>query len=145
MIRRISKDRIALKTILIISLATMFITLSNDLKAQNTYNGEEVFIAVEVMPSFPGGDKALYESVYKNLKYPSSAQDKGIQGKVFVKFIVTKDGSVANAIVARPVDPALDQAALDAIKKLPKFTPGKKEGKAVNVWYSMPIVFKLIE
>ncbi len=131
--------------VLIGSLMTLFIAFSSNAIAQNQYNGEEVFIAADEMPSFPGGEKALQETLYKNLRYPSSAMEKGIEGKVFIKFIITKDGSVANVTVSRSIDQALDQAAVDAIKKLPKFTPGKKDGKPVNVWYSMPIVFKLIK
>lgn len=145
MIRRKLGEMISIKMVLVISLAMMFFTFANNAKAQSQYNGEEVFIAVDEMPVFPGGEKALHESLYKSLRYPASAMEKGIEGKVFVKFIITKDGSVANATVSRPVDPALDQAALEAIKKLPKFTPGKKEGKPVNVWFSMPIVFKIIK
>ena len=145
MIKRERRDFISLKMMLFMFLATMFITLSENATAQTQYNGEEVFVAVEEMPTFPGGESALRNALYKNVRYPESAREKRIEGKVFVKFIVTKDGSIANAMVGRAVNPDLDKAALDAVKKLPKFIPGKKEGRAVNVWFSMPIVFKIVD
>lgn len=145
MIKRERRDFISLKMMLFMFLATMFITLSENATAQTQYNGEEVFVAVEEMPTFPGGEAALRNALYKNVKYPENARENRIEGKVFVKFIVTKDGSIANAMVGRAVNPDLDKAALDAVKKLPKFIPGKKEGRAVNVWFSMPIVFKIVD
>ena len=94
------------------------------------------------MPTFPGGDKALMQALYKNLKYPEEAYNNNIEGKVLVKFVITREGTVTNATIIRSADPSLDKAALEAVKKLPKFNPGKQDGKTVDVWYSMPIVFK---
>jgi periplasmic protein TonB len=132
----------SLKLMLVFSLATLMF-LSNSNKAQAQTGDEEVLIAVEEMPTFPGGDKALHEALYKNLRYPEEAYNNNIEGKVLIRFVISKDGSVTNASVLRSADTALDKAALEAVKKLPKFNPGKQGGKAVNVWYTLPIVFKI--
>jgi TonB family protein len=106
-------------------------------------NGEEVFFIVEEMPEFPGGDIALREFIAKSVNYPDAAAKSGKQGKVYVTFVVTKDGSVANATIARGVDPSLDAEAMRVVNSLPKWKPGKQRGKAVNVSYTVPINFKL--
>lgn len=121
----------------------LFLAGNGKLSAQDTYNNEEVFVVADEMPSFPGEMKALYETIGKNLRYPETAKEKGIEGKVLVKFIIDKEGNVVNPVIVRSVDAALDKAALDAVKKLPKFKPGKIGGKPVNVWYSIPIAFKI--
>jgi periplasmic protein TonB len=97
------------------------------------------------MPSFPGGQSALMTYIYKNIKYPEEAKEKGIQGRVTVRFVVTKDGSISQASVVRGVDPSLDNAVLEVLKKLPKFIPGKMAGTPVSVWYALPISFKLAD
>jgi protein TonB len=104
---------------------------------------EEVFFIVEQMPEFPGGEKALREYIAKHVKYPTLAQENGIQGKVYVTFIVDKNGNVTNATIARGVDTALDKEALRVINSLPKWTPGKQRGQPVNVSYTVPISFLL--
>ena len=143
MSRRNTGEKISIRIALIFLVSAMFITFPSAVTAQNQYNGEEVFVTADKMPAFPGGEAALRESVYKNLKYPASAKENGIEGKVFVKFIVTKDGSVANVTVTRSVDQSLDNEAVRIVKLLPKFQPGMKDGKTVNVWYSMPISFQM--
>jgi TonB family protein len=105
--------------------------------------GEEVFFIVEDMPEFPGGEQALRKYIAGAVKYPEIAQKNGIQGKVYVTFVVAKDGSVTNAKIARGVDPALDQEALRVVNSLPKWKPGKQRGKEVNVSYTVPINFVL--
>lgn len=104
---------------------------------------EEVFVIAEEMPQFPGGEAALYGFLSSNLRYPAVAHEKGIQGCVVVKFVVQKDGSVGDVSVMRSADPSLDREAMRVVKTLPKFIPGKVDGKAVNVWYTLPINFKL--
>jgi len=123
--------------------AGLFITITGSASAQDTYNGEEVFVVAEEMPVFPGDSKALYQAIGSNLKYPVAAKEANIEGKVMVRFIVDKDGVVRNPVVAKSVDPSLDKAALDAIKMLPKFRPGKIGGRPVNVYYTVPIAFQL--
>ncbi len=104
---------------------------------------EEVFRAVEQMPSYPGGDAALYKAINDNLHYPPMAAENNIQGQVVVQFVVQKDGTVGKVVVARGVDPDLDKEAIRVVKKLGKFTPGRNNGVPVAVWYTLPIRFKL--
>ncbi len=103
----------------------------------------EVFFIVEDMPEFPGGELALRKYIANAIKYPVIAQENGIQGKVYVTFVVGKDGKVSNAAIARGVDPSLDKEALRVVNQLPKWKPGKQRGKAVNVSYTVPINFVL--
>jgi protein TonB len=104
---------------------------------------EEVFVVVEEMPEFPGGVVALRQYLANAVKYPVIAQENGIQGKVYVNFVVNKDGSVSNAKIARGVDPSLDAEALRVVSTLPKWRPGKQRGAPVRVSYTVPISFKL--
>lgn len=103
----------------------------------------QVFFIVEDMPEFPGGEMALRTYIANAIKYPVIAQENGIQGKVYVTFVVGKDGSVTNATIARGVDPSIDKEALRVINSLPKWKPGKQRGKPVNVSYTVPINFQL--
>ena len=95
---------------------------------------------VEPMPSFPGGQTALMAYINKMIKYPANVYK---QGRVVVSFIVEKDGSITNATVVRSVDPALDQEALRIIKGMPKWLPGKKNGRNARMNFSLPVLFKL--
>lgn len=104
---------------------------------------EEIFQVVEEMPSFPGGMGELMKFLGNNIKYPAVAQENGIQGRVIIQFVVEKDGSVANPVVVKGVDPALDKEALRVVKAMPKWTPGKQRGKAVRVKYTVPVTFRL--
>ena len=102
-----------------------------------------VYQIVEEMPKFPGGEDALMDYVSKNVVYPKEAQEKGISGRVFVGFIVEKDGSVSDVKVLRGIGGGCDEEAVRVISGLPKWKPGKQEGKPVRVSYQMPINFKL--
>jgi len=104
---------------------------------------QEVFVVVEEMPSFPGGDTELFRFIYDNIKYPELAKENNIQGKVILRFCVTYKGTVDQVSVVRGVDPSLDEEAIRVIKMLPLWKPGKQGGKPVNVWYSVPISFQL--
>ena len=104
---------------------------------------EKVFTAVEQMPQFPGGDAALMKYLSNNINYPQVAMENGVQGRVIVQFVVTKNGTVGEVKVIRSVDRDLDKEAVRLCKSLPKFIPGKMNGQAVNVWYTLPITFKL--
>ena len=104
---------------------------------------EDVFTIVETMPVFPGGDLELRNHIAKSVKYPVIAQEKGIQGKVFVSFVIEKDGTVGRARVVRGVDSSLDMEALRVLKLLPKWKPGLQGGQKVAVSYTMPINFVL--
>jgi len=103
----------------------------------------EPFVVVEEMPLYPGGDSALLAFIAKNTKYPEAAKSKGIEGRVILRFCVTETGSIDLVTVLKGVDPSLDAEAIRVVKILPKFSPGKQGGKAVPVWYSVPITFAL--
>lgn len=103
----------------------------------------KVFTAVEQMPAFPGGEAALMKWISDHIRYPSIAQENNIQGRVTVQFVVTKTGSIGEVKVVRSKDPDLDKEAVRVVKSLPKFQPGKMNGQPVNVWYTLPINFKL--
>ncbi len=104
---------------------------------------EEVFLSVEENPEFPGGPGKLLEFVQKNLKYPMMARESDIQGRVFVGFVVEKDGSITNVRVLRGIGGGCDEEAVRVVQSLPKFKPGKQRGNPVRVAYTLPIVFKL--
>lgn len=104
---------------------------------------EEIFVVVEDMPQFPGGELALRKYIATAIKYPTIAQENGIQGKVFVNFVVDRDGRVSNAKIARGIDPAIDKEALRVVMSLPKWKPGMQRGKPVRVSYTVPISFQL--
>ena len=110
---------------------------------ENVQPESQVFYIVEDMPEFPGGEAALRNHIAKSIKYPQSAQENGIQGRVYVQFIVSYDGSVRNATIARGVDPVLDQEGLRVVRDLPLWIPGKQKGKTVDVSYTVPINFVL--
>jgi len=103
----------------------------------------EVFVIVEDMPEFPGGELALRQWIANNIKYPVIAAENGIQGKVYVQFVVDRDGGISNARIARGVDASLDQEALRVVNSLPKWKPGMQRGKPVRVSYTVPINFQL--
>lgn len=103
----------------------------------------EIFQIVEEMPSFPGGETKLMEYVAKNIKYPQIARETGIQGRVFVGFVVEPDGSISNVKLLRGIGGGCDEEAMRVIKSLPKWKPGKQRGKAVRVSYQIPVYFKL--
>jgi protein TonB len=104
---------------------------------------QEIFQIVEEMPSFPGGEAKLMEFVAKNIKYPQIARETGIQGRVFVGFVVEPDGSISNVKLLRGIGGGCDEEAMRVIKSLPKWKPGKQRGKAVRVSYQIPVFFKL--
>lgn len=104
---------------------------------------EEIFVAVEKMPEFPGGMAELMKWLNKNLKYPAIAQENGIQGRVAVQFVVNKDGSIVDPQVVKSVDPYLDKEALRVVKAMPRWSPGEQRGKPVRVKYTLPVMFRL--
>ena len=101
------------------------------------------YVSVEQMPLFVGGDAGLLKFIAENTHYPESAKLKNIQGRVIVRFCVTADGGVTLTSILKGVDPALDTEAIRVVNSLPSFEPGKDRGKAVPVWYMVPITFTL--
>ena len=110
---------------------------------QNVKIKSEPFTVVEVMPVFPGGQTALVQYIASHLKYPTVAQENGIQGRVLVSFVVGEDGYVEDVQVIKGVEPMLDKEALRVIQSLPRWTPGNQQGKPVRVKYTVPVTFAL--
>ena len=108
-----------------------------------TKDSKQVFNHVEVMPRFPGGDAALLKWLSDNIIYPEEAAKQGIQGRVIVRFVVSPDGSIENVEVLKSLDPLCDNEAIRVVKAMPKWIPGKQNGKSVYVYYTLPIVFRL--
>lgn len=104
---------------------------------------KKIFDVVEEMPSFPGGVGALNNWLDNNIQYPKQAKDTGVQGRVIIKFIIEKDGSISNAKVSRSLDTDLDNEALRLVKSMPKWNPGKQNGTEARVRYSVPVNFRL--
>ena len=103
----------------------------------------KVFDVVEEMPHFPGGAAALQAFLSSNTKYPVVAQENGVQGRVIVSFVVERDGSITEVRVVRSVDPSLDREASRVVRSMPRWSPGKQNGSAVRVKYTVPVVFRL--
>jgi len=104
---------------------------------------EQIFLVVEEMPSFPGGEKEMYRYIGKNIEYPRMAKESGISGRVFVTFVVEKDGRVTDVKILRGIGGGCDEEAVRVIKSMPRWKPGKQRGKPVRVQYRMPIKFTL--
>lgn len=102
-----------------------------------------IYAAVEQAPQFPGGQGALSAWLAKNLSYPEAAIERGAQGRVVVKFVVEKDGSITNPAIERGVDAALDAEAIRLVEKMPKWTPGKNNGVPVRSWFTLPVGFRM--
>ena len=124
-------------------LALLLMVNTNAMAQSKKTSNDKVFEKVEDMPEFPGGEQAMMDFVSKNVVYPQEAQEKGISGRVFVSFIVEKDGSVSNVKVMRGIGGGCDEEAVRVISGLPKWKPGKMKGKPVRVSYMMPITFRL--
>lgn len=103
----------------------------------------DVFDEVDEMPQFPGGMAGLMQYLSTNVRYPEDAKESGAQGRVIVSFIVEKDGSISNARVTKPTYSSLDDEALRVVSNMPKWTPGKQNGEAVRVRYSIPVSFRM--
>ena len=103
----------------------------------------KVFDVVEQMPQFPGGQGALFEYLSKQIKYPVIAEENGVQGRVIVTFVVARDGSITDVKVVKSVDPSLDKEAQRVVKGMPRWIPGKQNGSAVRVKYTVPVTFRL--
>lgn len=104
---------------------------------------EKPFTTVEQMPTFPGGEAEMQRYIANNLKYPISAQENSIQGRVTIRFVVTASGEISDVKVLKGIDPACDREAVRVVKSMPKWIPGKQNGRNVAVYFTLPIVFKL--
>ena len=104
---------------------------------------EETLTVVDVMPQYPGGDRELLKFIAQSIKYPTDAQEAGVQGRVSCSFVVDKKGNIVEPKIIRGIDPSLDAEALRVIGMMPRWTPGRQDGKAVRVLYTVPITFRL--
>lgn len=100
-------------------------------------------ISLDVLPVFPGGDDGLMDYITRRVMYPASAQVQGIEGRVYISFVIDKDGTIKNVEVVKSLNPSCDKEAVRVIKGMPKWTPGQKAGVCVPVFYTIPIQFKL--
>jgi len=133
-----------MKKLLNLCLVGILFTLSTGLMAQSQIVIEDKPVyGVEQMPQFPGGDEELLKFIKNNLRYPKEAAEKGIEGRVTIRFVVGKTGVVTDVTVIRGLDPSCDAEALRVVKMMPTWTPGRQSGRDVPVYYTLPIVYKL--
>ena len=114
-----------------------------EVEEEETVQEEEIFTVVENEPEFPGGMEALYKYLGENIKYPQVAKDNNITGRVYVTFVVEKDGTIANPRVLRDIGGGCGQEAIRVVKSMPKWKAGKQRGKAVRVQFNLPVSFNL--
>lgn len=126
-----------------VALMMLVLLFSFTTSTAQTKKNKMVYDVVEVMPQYPGGPIAMRKYIMENMKYPEQAMKEGIQGRVTVRFIVEKDGSISNVSPIHPVHPLLDKEAIRVVKSMPKWSPGKQHGKPVRVQLIVPIMFKL--
>ena len=126
-----------------VALMMLVLLFSFMTSTAQTKKNDMVFDVVEVMPQFPGGQIAMLQYLMENIKYPEQAMKKGIQGRVAVRFIVEKDGSISDVKPILSVHPLLNKEAVRVVESMPKWTPGKHNGKPVRVRFNLPVMFKL--
>lgn len=126
-----------------VALMMLVLLFSFMTSTAQTKKNDMVFDVVEVMPQFPGGQIAMLKYIMENMKYPEQAMKEGIQGHVTVRFIVEKDGSISDVKPVLSVHPLLNKEAVRVVKSMPKWSPGKHNGKPVRVRFNLPVMFKL--
>jgi protein TonB len=132
------------KCLVIIFLLLSILTNAQTIPLANTgSNRDSVYVYVEKMPEFPGGNAAFIHYLSVNLNYPATAVENQIQGKVTVEFVVRKDGSITDAKVIGSLGSSFDEEALRVVKAMPNWIPGTHNGKAVSVYYKAPVKFTL--
>jgi len=119
------------------------VDFSNLVFEEETREEGEIFMIVEEMPEFPGGPEALQRYLSQSVRYPVIAQENGIQGRVYIQFVINQNGEVTNATILRGVDPSLDREALRVVEAMPKWKPGKQRNRPVRVSNTVPINFVL--
>ena len=134
-----TRKNVSLKVaLMMLVLLFSFMTSTAQTKKSNM-----VYDVVEVMPQFPGGQIAMMKYIMENMKYPEQAMKEGIQGRVTVRFIVEKDGSISDVKPILSVHPLLNKEAVRVVESMPKWSPGKQNGKPVRVRFNVPVMFKL--
>ena len=132
-----------MKRFLLLLSATLLTNMAFCQEEKKVSVDDEVFVVVEEQAEFPGGLDSMYAYIQKNLKYPELAKEKGIEGRVFVSFIIEKDGSISNILVKRAIGGGCEEAAVEMVKNMPKWKPGKQRGKPVRFQFTLPIKFEL--
>lgn len=135
-----------MKKELLFGLMLFIFAISTKAQTADTINndiGPELITIVEIAPEFPGGFQALSEFITTNLNYPQEAKEAGVEGRVFVSFIVEKDGSLSSIQLLRGIGYGCDEEAMAVVKKMPKWKPATQRGKPVRMRYQLPFVFKL--
>lgn len=131
-----------MKKIFLTAVIALMAVLTASAQSSKTTK-EKVYDVVEEMPAYPGGDGKLMSFIRDNVQYPAEAAKRKEQGLVVVQFVVEKDGSLTDFEINRHATPALDEAAIEVIKKMPKWKPGKTNGKPVRVRFSLPVSYRL--
>lgn len=126
-----------------VALMMLVLLFSFMTSTAQTKKNDMVFDVVEVMPQYPGGPIAMLKYIMENIKYPEQAMKEGIQGRVTVRFIVEKDGSISDVRPVLSVHPLLNKEAVRVVESMPKWSPGKQNGKPVRVRFNVPVMFKL--
>ena len=126
-----------------VALMMLVLFFSFTTSTAQTKKNDMVFDVVEVMPQYPGGQIAMLKYLMENIKYPEQAMKEGIQGRVTVRFIVEKDGSISDVRPILSVHPLLNKEAVRVVESMPKWTPGKQNGKPVRVRFNVPVMIKL--
>ena len=126
-----------------VALMMLVLLFSFMTSTAQTKKNDMVFDIVEVMPQYPGGQIAMLKYIMENIKYPEQAMKEGIQGRVTVRFIVEKDGSISDVRPVLSVHPLLNKEAVRVVESMPKWSPGKQNGKPVRVRFNVPVMFKL--
>ena len=126
-----------------VALMMLVLLFSFMTSTAQTKKNDMVFDVVEVMPQYPGGQIAMLKYIMENIKYPEQAMKEGIQGRVAVRFIVEKDGSISDVRPVLSVHPLLNKEAVRVVESMPKWIPGKQNGKPVRVRFNVPVMFKL--
>lgn len=132
-----------MKKLLAISTVILLVLMSFSIDSTAQDSTEKIYVVVDQQPQFKGGEKARAKYLVNEIQYPENAVKQGIDGVVFVQFIVEKDGTVTNIKIKRGVNELLDAEAMRVVKNMPKWIPGMQKGKAVRVMVNMPIRFKL--
>ena len=141
-IKEVTEDLFETTDIILVDQETEVVEVSPAITVEEEAP-EELFLFVEEMPAFPGGDQALLRYIGKNLKYPRKAQNIGVEGKVFLTFIIDEKGKVSDVAVVKGIGAGCDEEAIRVVSSLPQFSPGKQRGIPVKVKMMLPISFKL--
>jgi len=115
-----------------------------DMEEEKEISEEPIFVIVESIPTFPGGMAKLMAYLHQNIKYPTQAKEVGIQGKVFVSFVIEKDGSVSDVLLLRGIGGGCDEEAIRVISNMPNWIPGKQRNIPVRVRFTLPVSFRLL-